>query len=169
MLLKVTPLSHVKAVSFSLWVLPLIIGGGFILAGRINSLWVGIAFYGVFLLPSLYLHLQYYMKNRGQIIQIFENELVVRNDGKAEEIIKFSDIKKITLCKSASIDKGGIQMTPLESYHFARLMLKNGESLFITNLIAPDVERAISLIKWVPYERHKGLFLHLGFADKPGF
>lgn len=164
MVLKITAINHLRAVFYSLCALSLIIGGAFILRQDMETIWVGILFYSVFLLPSLFLHLQYFIKNRGQVIEILDTELIVKNRVKEKVVIKFSDIKKITLFKSASLDKGGIQMSPLESYHYAQLMLKNGESIFITNLLTPDVERAVSLIKWAPYERRKGLFLPLGSA-----
>ena len=120
--------------------------------------------YSIFFLPSFYLHLEYYLKNRGQRIEILENEVILyERNGKVRRYPN-KELQKVVLYKSASLDKGGIPLTPLESYHYARIIPKQGEEIILTCLMASNVEEAIKEIKWVPYERKKRLFASLNFS-----
>jgi hypothetical protein len=93
-------------------------------------------------------------------------KIIVSDEQSNKKNFEFTSLQKIILFKSASIDKGGVQMTPVENYHFAVIKTKSGESFFITNLLAPDVEKAINMIKLVPYERRKLLFATLSEAKQ---
>lgn len=123
-----------------------------------------LGFYSIFFIPALFLHAEYYFKNRGQQLEVLENEIILREgNGQVRKYLN-RDLQKIVLYKSASLDKGGIPMTPIESYHYARIIPKQGEEIVVTNLMASDVEKIINNIKWVPYERKKRLFASLNFS-----
>src|SRR6186997_437879 len=96
-------------------------------------------FYGPFLISSLYIHWEYYLQNRGQKIEVLSDEIILHKSTGAVQRVQFSNIEKIILSKSANLDKGGIQFTPIDT-HYARIIPKQGETIIITSLIAPDVE-----------------------------
>ena len=109
-------------------------------------------------IPVVFLHLEYYLRNRNMYFEIGENHILVKEGLKNEVDYRFEDLSKVILYKSASIDKGGIPFTPIEFYHYARVIPKNGGEIIITCLMTPDVEAAVSKLKWVSYERKKIFF-----------
>lgn len=121
-------------------------------------------FWVVYTIPALYLHLEYYFKNRGQQLEILDGEFIFKHRNRQEKRYKFDELQKIILYKSASLDKGGLQLSAIESYHYAKIIPKQGEEIILTCLMAPNVEEAIKQIKWVPFERKKRLFASLNFS-----
>lgn len=106
-------------------------------------------------IPVIYLHLEYYLANRGQRITIENGQLtLITRNGICKEY-KFSELDKVILYKSASIDKGGIPITPMELYHFARIYTKSNEQIIITCLMCPKVEDAIDKLIGVQRLRKK--------------
>ena len=89
--------------------------------------------------------------------ELLSDEIVLHKSTGQVQRVKFSDIEKIILSKSASLDKGGIQFTLIDTYHYARIIPKQGEIIIVTSLIAPDVEAVIKKIGKY-YERKKILF-----------
>lgn len=118
----------------------------------------------VYTVPALYLHLEYYFKNRGQQLKILEEEFMFRSRSGEEKRYKSDELQKIILYKSASLDKGGLQLSAIESYHYAKIIPKQGEEIIITCLLVADVEKAIKQIKCGQYERKKRLFASLNFS-----
>ena len=112
----------------------------------------------------MYLHIEYYLKNRGQHLEILEDEVILYDRNGQVRRYQNKELQKVILYKSASLDKGGIPLTPIESYHYAHIVPKQGEEIIITCLMATDVEEAIKQIKWVPYERKKRLFASLNLS-----
>jgi hypothetical protein len=104
--------------------------------------------------PALYLHIEYLLKNSGQSIKIENRKLVKTKRNKSIEY-KFEDIEKVVLYKSASLDKGGIPLSPMEPYHYARIFMKSNEEVVITCLLVPDVDKFIDLLKGVEYHYNK--------------
>lgn len=155
--------NHLRALEFFIATSVLILIASFIMKANFNAILIGFGAYSIFFLPSFFLHIEYYLKNRGQKLEIFEEGItLLEKDGSKRSYLN-KDLQKIILYKSASLDKGGIPLTPLESYHFARIIPKQGEEIILTCLMAPNVEDAIKGIKWVPNERRKRLFASISF------
>jgi hypothetical protein len=156
--------NHLKALAFLLITTILILAGGIYFKLNSEAILFGFVFYSIFFLPSLYLHIEYYLKNRGQRLEVLENEIILHDRNGQVRRYANQDLQKIVLYKSASLDQGGIPLTPIESYHYARIIPKQGEEIILTCLMAPNVEEAIKQIKWVSYERKKRLFASLNFS-----
>ncbi len=118
----------------------------------------------VYTVPAFYLHCEYFFKNRGQQLEISNGQVLFRNRNGSERIYKFEDLQKIVLYKSASLDKGGLQLSAVEGYHYARILPRQGEEIILTCLMAPNLEEVIKQIKWVAFERKKRLFASLNFS-----
>lgn len=82
------------------------------------------------------------------------------------EIRRFAHnaIRKIILYRSASLDKGGIPISPLESYHYAEIISKNNEVLIITCLMSTDIKNALKNIRGVPMVKKRRLFASSKFS-----
>jgi hypothetical protein len=111
----------------------------------------------VFTIPSLYLHLEYYCRNRGEILQI-TGEHIIYTKGNFTHQYNISDIEEVILFKA--LNAGGVQRTPIEGYHFARIKLPDRE-IIITCLLIPDVGTALRKLKGVKTERVKCFFCSL--------
>lgn len=161
---KINFVNHWKALDFFLITSLMILLACAFIGWNSEAVLVGFLVYSIFFLPSFYLHLEYYFKNQGQRLEILENEVILHDKNGQVRRYSNQDLQKVVLYKSASLDKGGIPLTPLESYHYARIIPKQGEEIIITCLMAADVEEAIKHIKWVPYERKKRLFASLNLS-----
>mgnify|MGYP000269958365 CR=1 FL=1 len=131
---------------------------------KLNLMGIAYAFgvYSVFALPAFYIHVLYYFENRNQEIEINSQEVILRLNGQQTLRYSLGQLSKIILYKPATLDKKGFgfQVTPIESYNYARIVPVTGKEIVITCLMLTDVEEAIRpLVKDnVSYERRKGLF-----------
>lgn len=108
----------------------------------------------IYTIPVLYLHTEYWIKNWSEKYEIKEGRIIKYNK-RGKKIYNKEDIVKIILYKSASIDKGGIPILAMESYHYARIIMKTGEELIITCLLTPKVDKAIQNFGRVAIQRKK--------------
>lgn len=115
-------------------------------------------FYAIDALPSLYLHIEYYLKNRGEEYEIKHSEIIRYKHGE-KQIFHKSELEKITVYMAPSVyQRSSLHFLAIESYHYARIITKGGEELIITCLLVPKVEEAVKQITGVVYERKKRLF-----------
>lgn len=114
-------------------------------------------FHLFFTIPAIYLHIEYYIINKGEEIEIDHNEIVIRKDGETRKH-NCNDISKIIVYKSASLDKRGIPFTAIESYYYARLITKSGDEIIITCLLTPKLDEILQHINGINYERKKRFF-----------
>jgi hypothetical protein len=54
------------------------------------------------------------------------------------------------------MDKWGIPYTAFETFRIARVYLKDGNSFIMTNLLEYDLEKPLSILQGVKFERRKG-------------
>ncbi len=108
--------------------------------------------------PALYLHIRYWIKNKGEEYEIRDNEIILKKHGK-EIIYKNQDIEKIIVYLSPSLYKNSnFHLLAIESYHYAKIRLKTGEYLVLTCLLAPRLDKTLKQMKGVLIERRKKLF-----------
>lgn len=156
--------NHFNAIKFHVFGTAIMITVLYFLKWDSNAVLIFLFFWLAYFIPTMYLHIEYYLKNRGQHLEILENEVILYDRRGQVRRYQNKELQKVILYKSASLDKGGIPLTPLESYHYARIIPKQGEEIIVTCLMAADVEEAIKHIKWVPYERKKRLFASLNLS-----
>ncbi|MES2560981.1 MAG: hypothetical protein V4590_14640 [Bacteroidota bacterium] len=114
-------------------------------------------YYLVLLIPTLFLHIEYYLKNKNDILTIDTcQELISINE---QRPISFNEIEKITFFMPPVWHrKGIIRLLPFEDYHYAKIKMKNGEYFVFTCLMAYRVEEALELISGVVIEKKTRLF-----------
>lgn len=114
--------------------------------------------YGVDVVITLYLHIEYYLKNKGEEYEVHFDQLIRYKNGE-RETYKVSDIERIKVYLSPALYRGSnLHFLGIEAYHYARVYLKSGEELIITCLLALKVEKALSGLRGVKIERKKRLF-----------
>lgn len=87
--------------------------------------------------------------------EILSDMIRLEKEGE-ETVILNSDIKEIVVYKSASMDKGGIPITPMEAYFFARIYCNNDEKYELTCLMDPNIDKSIRVLYGVRIFREKG-------------
>lgn len=150
-------LNHVKVTAFT-WQTSIIyfLIAYFLDFDREGTL-VGFGLFGLFIISSLYLHGEYWIANYGQEIEIANQSLTITKKGISKNY-PFSEMEKVILYKSASLDKGGIPVSPMEYYNYARIILKSGEEIILTCLLSPKVDKITDQITGVEKERRKSFF-----------
>jgi hypothetical protein len=149
-----TQLRALKILIF--WVLALIAGYGILFKFNQYVMLPLIIFILLFLIPTLILHIQYWLQNRGMVINISSTEIVVETD-KSRKEYKFDEVKEIIFCKQGNLDPPVMYFTPMDLYYYAKFIFKNGESLIISSLIAPNIENELKKITNVRISREKRL------------
>lgn len=110
------------------------------------------------IVPTLYLHIEYLLKNNGEAYEVHFDELVRYKNGE-KTTYKVSDIKLIKVYMSPALyRRSNFHLLGIEAYHYARVQLKSGEELIITCLLTPKVERVMNRLRGVKIERKKCLF-----------
>lgn len=114
-------------------------------------------YYSILLVPTLYLHIEYYLMNRNDvlIIDAVEKKIIIN----AQKPISFNEIEKIIyFMPPVWHRKGLIRLLPFEDYHYARIKMKNGDQFLFTCLMAYRVEDALKQIAEIVIEKRKILF-----------
>ena len=116
-------------------------------------------------LPSSYLHILYYLKNRNEEYEIRDDALIKRHNGETT-IYQNSEIEKIIIHLSPALyENSNFHTTSIQGYHYGVIKLKTGEELIITCLMAPRIDKSLKQIKGVFFEKKKCLFC--SFRLKP--
>lgn len=110
-----------------------------------------------FVLPGIYLHIEYWFINKYEKYIIAQDSITQVKKGK-EETYYSNDIKKIIVYGSATLFKTWFHLSAMEQYHFARIFIKNGETMVITCLLTPRVDKSLEILKDVGVKKRKGLF-----------
>lgn len=118
-------------------------------------------FFVIDLIPTLYLHIEYYLKNKDEEYEVQFDELIRYKNGESESY-KVSDIEIIKVYLSPALYRGSnLHFLGIEAYHYARVYLKSGEELIITCLLTPNVEKALRGLRGVKIERKRQFFNNL--------
>ena len=104
---------------------------------------------------TAYLSIQYYIKNKGEEFTIYTDKIVKIKNG-VSVVYYNTDITKIVICKSANMDSWGIPYTTFETFRIARVYLNNGKNFIMTNALEYDIEKPLSILQEVKFERRKG-------------
>ena len=113
--------------------------------------------YTLTVVPSFFLHISYYNRNKGMVAEILPDRIRLVKDGE-ETLIASSEIKDIVVYKSASMDKGGIPITPMEAYFFVRIFTIDNNQYELTCLMDTNIDQSIKAVQGVKIFREKGGF-----------
>jgi hypothetical protein len=105
------------------------------------------------ILPTIYVHLKFYFKNKSDICNIYENRFEITSSN-IKNTYFVDDISKIVVYKSGNRD--GITFLTFENYYYVKVFLKNGNSLTLTSLLDNRIEDKLKIIKGVTFSTIKG-------------
>lgn len=119
---------------------------------------IGIGFI-LFLFPALVLHIEYYIRNKGEEYELVNDKIILNRKNK---IYTYSneDIKKIVVFVAPNYYFDTFYITAFENYHFAKIELSDGKFLYLTSLLAPSgIDKAFDAhLREIPYIKKKRLF-----------
>jgi hypothetical protein len=114
-------------------------------------------YYLVLLIPTLFLHIEYYIINKSDIFKIDTNEMTITINNKIP--ISFNEIESINYYMPPVWHrKSKIRILPFEDYHYAKIKMKNDEQFTFTCLMAYQVEEALKEISGILIIKRKLLF-----------
>jgi hypothetical protein len=157
MIIKQTFFNHIKALWISIFTTVLYLGICWYFKFETAAVIIGLCYYTLFVIPSFFLHISYYIRNKGTLAEILPDRIRLQKDGE-EIVIALTDIKEVVVYKSASMDKGGIPITPMEAYFFARIYCYNNKKYELTCLMDANIDKSIGALHGVKIFRQKGLF-----------
>ena len=112
----------------------------------------------IHVLPTLYLHWQYYRQNKGEAYRIFSDRIVRDKTGKKEEFLA-KDILFITVYLSPALYRGShFHFLGIEAYYYASVSLAGGEKLLLTCLLDPELDSTLKTLNGVVIRRKKRVF-----------
>ena len=90
------------------------------------------AFVGFVVLFPLHVHIDYLTRNYGETYEIDDTKIIRRKNG-LETVYNVTDITDIYLYRSS------VNRIPWGMYHFAQIVMKSGENIYLTSLLYPSV------------------------------
>lgn len=159
---KITLNNHFRLALFHVFGTGLMLLAIYIFNSNRDIIFIFFCYWLLYTIPALYLHMEYYFTNKGYEIGINSIELILKKEGLVKTY-NINDLSKIIVYKSASLDKGGIQFTAIESYHYARIITKSGEEIVITCLLIPNLDEFLSQLNAIIYQRKKRFFCTLNW------
>jgi hypothetical protein len=98
----------------------------------------------IFLIPQIILHINYYMRNKGDIFFYDPTGRRITINRKGESAsFSFSDIELIKRFKSYPLAENRMQWFPWDNYNYSIIRLKNGQEFIITSLLVPNMDLPI--------------------------
>lgn len=119
-----------------------------------------IGWWALLTIPVVFLHVEYYLKNSKYEIDIDSRKIILVRNNYVREY-QVGEVQKVVLVRSANIDKSRIKVSGWEPYHYARIIMNNGEEIIITSLLIYKIDKMVALLGKVPIEKHKSMFCTL--------
>jgi hypothetical protein len=157
MTLTQTAANHLKVLPSTLITTALYLGVLWYLGFQSDMVLIFMIGYVFTVVPSFYLHLKYYLKDRGVTCQILPDKLIIKKAG-VETVLEAASIKDVVIYKSASIEPGGIPITPMESYFFVRIFDQSDKEYTLSCLLDPKIDRSIRALIGVKFCTERGIF-----------
>jgi hypothetical protein len=157
MTVKQTATNHLKVLPTTMITTMLYFGAFWYLGFQSDLSIILLIGYILTVVPSFYLHLNYYLNDREKICQILPEKLVIIKNG-VETVLEAACIKDVVIYKSASIESGGIPITPMESYFYVRIIDQSDNEYTLSCLLDPKIDQTIRAIKGVKFWTERGIF-----------
>lgn len=91
----------------------------------------------LFIIPTMYIHLQYWLNNRGNRYII--NSTFIQDDKKNINYPN-NEISKIIIHKSESLQSGKWAYFPFQHYKYCEVLLKDGRKIILTSLLHYNID-----------------------------
>lgn len=115
----------------------------------IDPVIIGCLFFLFLSIPALFLHLEYYLINKNEVVDIDAIQETISFDN--QKPIPFKDITKILLVMPPVLYRNGtISFTAFDNYHYAIIKTAEGKQLIFTSLMSFRVETVMQTINGIP-------------------
>ena len=114
--------------------------------------------------PIIYFTFTYYTHSKDYIFEVTSEKINVTYKGSSKTIHN-DDIDKIIIHISAGNPRFSYPMSPIDFYHFAQIILKDGREVLMTSLFAENVGAVLEGLDGVTIER-KNKIAFLWWRDK---
>ena len=128
--------------------------------GDLFALLFGAVVFSFPTLPALFFHLDYLMRNKNEEYEIGNKKIIKKKNG-VEKVYNFEDIYDVYMYVSLpKFRKDPFIITAWDDYHYAKIIMKSGEVLYLTSLLYPSgLEKVFKqYMKGVNYWRERRLF-----------
>ena len=157
MTLKITIFNHFAVLFSSLVLMAFIVVISYYFNFEENIVIILIIGLMIDLLPSLYLHIQYFKQNQGFNYKL-SKEWIVEHYQTTQKTHKTRDIKDIVVIMSPNVyRRSNLHIFSIESYNYAKVVMADGTEIILTCLLNPNIEEVIKIFE-VPYRREKRFF-----------
>lgn len=145
MKLELTFFKHVKAsLHLIIILIPISLIVYYIGLNVKNSLYVIIPLFFTLMLPTLYLHLNYYNESKGYIYELNKDEIKVIEKG-SEIIFHKEDFKVIEFYMSGAKLAGLVMRNfPFESYYYAKIIMNDKKEIIIPFLFSNEIDKILT-------------------------
>src|SRR5574337_475590 len=144
---KVSFFNQLYALEYLLTVNLLLVVALYVLHLRLDD--VVIVLIVLYALPVLYLHIEYYLTDRGKVIEIHDGLIKVHFSKDSVKDFQTSDIIRIIINKSKNYATMRFPITAFEKYYYVKMIFADGESVIITSLMIRNLEKVIIGIRGV--------------------
>jgi hypothetical protein len=160
MKLQLTFLKHIKALSILLIIL--IVSSSILLYLGLNIrsiIYILIPFTIVLILPTIYIHLNYYTIGRRHIYELKEDGIIVTENEKSV-IYSRENFKTLDFYMSGTRFAGlALRNFPFEDYYYAKIIMNNEQEIIISCLFSKKIDKILtSLYKEVPVNKIKDFY-----------
>jgi hypothetical protein len=110
-------------------------------------------------ISTLSIHIEYLIRNGNKEYE-FQEQRIIKCQKGIVTIYRFEDIENIVLYLNPALFRYDSCVRPHEGYHFAKILMKSGKTLYLTSLLYPaGIEEILrTYMKGVPYLRRKRIF-----------
>ena len=122
-------------------------------------LMIAISFLLFYTIPVVIIHWNYYHQSKGKFF-VLETSRIILNENNVETFYCLTEIATIEFFMTANeMKQSGLRHFPFEGYHFAKIVLKNGQELLITSLFSNNLGFLITKnLEGIPYLINKRFF-----------
>jgi hypothetical protein len=155
--------NHVKALNFFLITTSVLLVIWAYLQFDLVFFYILAACQTLFTLPTFYLHIEYYLKNRGKRIQIEHSSLKIFDTNGNEKRYELSQLKKIIIYNTGNFHGNGWRFTPMTTYYYVRIKTNSGEEIVITCLMCSKLDLVVKEFNDIPQTERKTLFPSINY------
>ena len=137
---SVTIKSHLKALSFH--IIGTCLMAAVIAYFEYDSIVMKVfgAFWVALTIPTLFLHVTYFIEDRYKTVMTTEKRLVIDEKSRKEVNKSFEETTSIVISCSKNIKDFGIPQLPIESYYYLTFNFIDGSRFVCTNLIFSSIK-----------------------------
>lgn len=108
-----------------------------------NGFYVIIALYAILILPTLYVHLNYYNAGKGSMYDLNKDEIRVVKNG--DEIVFYKENFKMIEFYMSGTKLAGlvIRNFPFENYYYAKIIMNDNTEIIISCLFSDAIDKIL--------------------------